>query len=63
MGQPFNLFDIFKVSEDGSLSWVDTAPTLEATHSLLNGLQANSGAKYIAINQQDRLPLLGSHDS
>jgi hypothetical protein len=52
MGQPFDLFDIFKVSEDGSPIWVTTAPTLEEARSEVNGLQATSADNYIVLNQK-----------
>ena len=52
MGQPFDLFDIFKVSEDGSLVWVETAPNLEVARSHVNGLQTTSVREYVVINQK-----------
>ena len=52
MGQPFDLFDIFKVSEDGSLVWVETAPDLEVARSNVNGLQTTSAGDYVVINQK-----------
>ena len=52
MGQPFDLFDIFQVSDDGSLLWVETAATLETARSQVNGLQTNSVGDYVVINQK-----------
>jgi hypothetical protein len=52
MGQPFNLFDIFKVSEDGSLLWIETAGTLEHARSQVNGFQTTSANDYLVLNQK-----------
>ena len=52
MGQPFNLFDIFRVSENGSLLWVETAATLEAARSQVNGLQTTSAGDYVVVSQK-----------
>jgi hypothetical protein len=52
MGQPFDLFDIFKVSEDGSLAWVETAATLEAARAQVHGMQTASTGDYVVMNQK-----------
>ena len=52
MGQPFDLFDIFKVSEDGSLLWVETTANLELARSQVDGFQTTSAADYVVLNQK-----------
>jgi hypothetical protein len=52
MGQPFDLFDIFKISEDGSLLWVETAGTLEDARSQVNGFQTTLANDYVVLNQK-----------